>query len=716
MRVASSVVFAVLFSLPLAAQVPVQRDSSARDSARVELPELTVTVTRAPEMVARIPAAVSVVDKRDLKGAQATLGLDESLNNLPGVYVANRYNYSLDQRVSIRGFGSRANFGLRGIKVLLDGVPQTLPDGQSQLTNVEFADLGRIEVLRGSSSSLYGNASGGVLSLTSEGAGPGPFSQSLRVQGGSFGLLKLQSRTTARRGNGSGSLSLSRTQVDGFRQHSKTEFTQLNLGGNYLVGSRTDLAVRFGYTSAPKAANPGALTATEVLDKPDSAAANNILRNADKDVSQGQLAFTLRHFTGRGEWSAAVFGMKRDLKNALATPPPQGPGATIGTYTEIGRSVYGLRLGADQRLGESPRAPRVSFGLDLQRMRDDRESFRAIGGDPDTTILNQQETVSEIGPFAQLHWSPVPALLISAGGRYDAVRFEVEDLHLADGTDNSGERTMSAISGNIGATVGSDNRFTPYVNVSTSFETPTTTELANQPNSTGGFNTQLDPQRAVNYEIGARGVVGPLTYSVAGFLSRVDDAIVQYQEVSGRGYFTNAGQLKNDGIELGLSFRAREDLRLFANWTYADYRFDRYRVVRGAVTDTLDGKRLPGVPKAFARIGLRAGPVRGFAVDVDHTMSSSIFANDLNTIYVSGWGAKSASGDIAGLGSGVTNARISWEGRAGGTWIRPFLGVNNLWDREYVSALTINGVFGRVFEPAPGRNWFLGGEIGWSAR
>ena len=220
----------------------------------------------------------------------------------------------------------------------------------------------------------------------------------------------------------------------------------------------------------------------------------------------------------------------------------------------------------------------------------------------------------------------------------------------------------------------------------------------------------------MNYELGARGTVGRLTYSVAGFVGRVKDAIVQYSEVSGRGYFTNAGRLNNDGIELGLSGRVAESLRLFGNWTYANYRYDRYRIVSGATVDTLDGKRLPGVPRAFIRLGLRAGPVRGFALDVDHTMSSAVFADDQNTIYVSGWGAKQRPSDLPGIGSGVTNARLSWDGQAGGAWVRPFVGVNNLWDRNYISALTINGAFGRVFETAPGRNWYVGGEIGWAAR
>jgi iron complex outermembrane recepter protein len=716
MRGFAWLVLCTVVSTPALGQTP---DSTVRDSAKITLPEITVTVTRSPEMVARVPAAIGVVDRRDIQGSQATLGLDEALSNLPGVYVANRYNYSLDQRLSIRGAGSRANFGLRGVKVLLDGVPQTLPDGQSQLTNVDFGNLQRIEVLRGAASSLYGNASGGVISMTSDAAGVSPFSETIRAEGGSFGLFKIQSKTSSRQGAASGTLSVSHTAVDGFRQNSATKFTQLNLGGDYIIGSATNLGVRFGYTDAPKAQNPGALTMAEVLANPDSAGANNILRKADKSVSQGQLAFTLRQFTSHGRWDVAVFGMLRNLDNPLATPPPTGTGPNVGTYVTIDRQVYGVRLSTDQRLGATEQAPRITAGVDLQRMRDDRSNFRAVAGVPDTALLDQRETVTEFGPFVQVHVIPARDLIFGVGGRYDRVKFDVADHHLSDGTDNSGDRTLSAFSGNAGVTWVRSYRFSPYANISTSFETPTTTELANQPNTTGGFNTSLDPQRTVNYELGARGTVGRVTYSVSGFLSRVKDAIVQYQEVSGRAYFTNAGRVKNDGLELGLSGQVTDGLRLFGNYTYSDFRFDEYRIERSVnnavVVDTLDGNRLPGVPKAFIRLGLRAGPVRGFSVDLDHTMATSMFADDRNTLGVEGFGSRPPGG-IRGMGNGVTNARISWEGRAGGAWVRPFLGVNNLWDREYVGSFTLNGTFGRVFEPAPGRNWYLGGEIGWAAQ
>jgi iron complex outermembrane receptor protein len=216
------------------AQQPVRVDTTFRETTRVR--QLTeITVTRTPEPLQRVPYAIGVLDRTEIQRGQPTIGLDESLNNLPGVVVSNRYNFSLDQRISIRGFGSRSNFGVRGLKILLDGVPQTLPDGQSQLTNVDFANIDRAEVLRGASSSLYGNASGGVIAFRSERAAPGPFAQRVRVNGGSGkrdhdGFYKAQTWTSARSGSISGTLSLSQFKADGFRQHSAAEFRQLNSG------------------------------------------------------------------------------------------------------------------------------------------------------------------------------------------------------------------------------------------------------------------------------------------------------------------------------------------------------------------------------------------------------------------------------------------------------------------------------------------------------
>jgi iron complex outermembrane receptor protein len=306
-----------------------------------------------------------------------------------------------------------------------------------------------------------------------------------------------------------------------------------------------------------------------------------------------------------------------------------------------------------------------------------------------------------VGPFTQLSWTPSERLFIAAGGRYDRSTFAVADHLLTDG-DASGSRTLASTSGNVGLSYGFNGLFTPYTNVSTAFDTPTTTELANQPNSTGGFNTLLNPQKTLSVEVGARGhVARTLEYTVAVFRSSVRDAIIQYQEVGGRAYYTNAGRTRNDGVELGLSVAPTRGLRLFGSYTYGNYVFRDYTVVTGATSVSYAGKRLAGTPHSFARFGLRSQPVQGLTVDIDHTLSSSLFADDANTQVVNGWG------------NGVTNARASWTGRYQALSFAPFIGVNNLWNRAYVGSVTVNGTFGRVLEPAPLRNIYIGAEIGY---
>ena len=703
------VVLAILGSAAgIAAQEPERSDTTMVDSARVrQLPELNVTVTRAVEPLERVPHAVDVLDRTEIQRGQQTIGVDEALNNVPGVVVANRYNFSLDQRISIRGFGSRSNFGVRGLKVLLDGVPQTLPDGQSQLTNIEFGTINRAEILRGASSSLYGNASGGVVSFQTEPAAPGPFAQRVRVEGGSERrdadeFYKWQTWTSGRSGNVSGTLSLSQFKADGYRQHSAAEFRQLNAGVDYALSGSTLGRLRLSLADSPQAQNPGALTYAEYLGNPDSAAANNIRRGADKDAQQHQLSLGLRHFdAGGNEYEATVFGLIRDLANPIAAAPPIGAGPTAGTYIVIDRTVGGVRLSANRRLGPDMGSPRLVAGADLQQMRDDRQNFVSDAGQLTSTVfLDQLEKVSELGPFAQVQWSPNERLVLSAGTRYDWVRFDLDDRYIADGDDSDG-RTMAALSGNIGASWSFSEQFVPYVNVSTAFETPTTTELVNKADGTGGLNPDLGPQRAVNYEIGARGRPLPsVRYSVALFLGRIRDAIVQGPEVGGRAFFRNAGKTHNDGAELGLNVSPAPGVSLRGAYTYARYRFTDYQLADGTV---LDGNRLPGMPEHFWRLGLRTSLPASLYLDADHTISSSILADDANTLWVDSWGA------------GVTNLRLGWDGQVGTLQLAPFLGVNNLWDRQYIGSVTLNGILGRVIEPAPRRVLYIGTELGYRA-
>ncbi|MBS1241711.1 MAG: hypothetical protein H6R40_1138 [Gemmatimonadetes bacterium] len=649
---------------------------------RARVADLEVTVARRRESLARVPMAVGVVRQEDIRRGQPTLGLDESLTTVPGVYVANRWNFSLDQRLSIRGFGSRANFGVRGVKVFLDGIPQTLPDGQSQLSNVEFGALQRIEILRGASSALYGNASGGALLLETETPGAEPIGLSARLEAGSFGSSKWQLEGHGRSGPVAGSLLLSRFATD-------------------LSGS-TQATLRFLANDTPKAENPGALTPAEAAARPDSAAASNILRGADKRVSQQQASLRFEHLgSGGRSASATVYGLLRDLENPLATPPPGPPSPTAGTYNTIDRVAGGARV-------EGTLIPlaalRLTLGLDAQRMRDDRVNRRSDGGQPTDSILaDQRETVSETAPFLQGQWQPDERVTVDAGLRYDWLAFTVEDRHLTDGVDNSGTDNEEALSGNLGLAWDLSPRVNVYGQVSTAFETPTTTELVSTASGGVGLNTALGPQRAVSIELGARVGVGSVGLTIAAFHIDVRDAITQQREIGGRAFFANAGRTRNRGLEAGVSAALEPRLTLTGAYTLADYTFTDYKIQNGIAVDTLDGNRLAGVPQHFLRAGLRAGPVSGLTLDVDQLLSGSVYADDANTLAVDGWGA------------GVTNVRLAWSGTIAAIRFSPFLSVSNLFDRSYVGSVTINGFGGRVLEPSPGRYLFIGTGIGWAA-
>lgn len=688
--------------------ISIQAPDTARvDTTRVrKLEDVTVTVTRAPQSLARVPASISIVTADQLQGSRATLGLNEALNAIPGVQIPNRYHFALDQRISIRGFGSRAPFGTRGIKVMLDGIPQTTPDGQSQFTNVDAAALGRVEVLRGSSSSMYGNSAGGAIVLTSRQLPAAGMESRARIEAGSNGLFKWQAESSTRSGKIGGRVSLSRTIMDGFRQNSAADLRQLTGMVMYSLAPLTKFSLTVNAADAPRTDNPGALTRAEFNANRDSAAANNILRGAGKDTRQLQGGLTLEHTDNDGNRTEiTLFGYLRDIDNPIAAPS-NPPASNAGTWVDLSRDVAGVRVSHNRRLGSDQRLPSLMIGLDAQTMTDDRRNWRSLSGErTDQLLLDQQEEVDQIGPFAQLSWTPDPRWNFNAGVRFDAFRFTATDRFFDDGEDNSGRRNMSAWSGSIGLSFVASPLIIPYIHLATSFETPTTSELSVRPGSAGGFSSDLDPQRAVSIEAGLRGETGDgrATWSIAAFRIGIDDAIVQFREIGGRAFFQNAGELINWGTEVAVSWSPTAFLRWSGAWTWSRFRFDDYRIEDGGQLTVLDGNTLPGLPTHFARLNLGFIPISSLQIDVEHTLSGSIWSDDLNT----------PAAKVAGWGPGITELRGLWrKGLRPLGSVTPFGGVSNLWNRKFVGSVVVNGAFGRVLEPGPGRTFYLGLEIG----
>ena len=292
------------------------------------LPPVTVSVTRADLPLTRLPFAVAVVNKQDIGRGRPTWGLDEALSGVPGVLAVNRYNFSLDQRLAIRGFGSRSAFAVRGVKILIDGIPQTLPDGQGQLTHLDLGATDRIEVLRGSASALYGNASGGVISIWTDPTPPARQSGEVRVEAGTFDRhlnrtwTKWQTVMRSRVGAGGGmTISASRLAYEGERNHSAADLRSLGARLRLPLGPAWSLSALADVGDQPRADNPGAVTLTELRTNRDTAPPLNVATHAGKDVLQAQAGATLRRtLPGRvggagGEATVTVFGLTRDLEN-----------------------------------------------------------------------------------------------------------------------------------------------------------------------------------------------------------------------------------------------------------------------------------------------------------------------------------------------------------------------------------------------------------------
>lgn len=723
-RVAEAAAFASCALLRAA--VGQQRDTTPppHDSLKVyTLPPAVVSVTRANPPLAKISQSVHLVEKDDISRARPTWGLDEALVTVPGVYAANRYNFSLDQRISIRGFGARSAFAVRGIKVLLDGIPQTLPDGQGQLTNLELGAADRIEVLRGSASALFGNASGGVISIWTDPAAPRQFLQEVKFIGGTFdrhylnvfdpyggaAWYKWQTSSQFRLGTGSGLVTVSQLAYNGERQHSRADIRNLNGRFHVPLAPGWSLALLADYGNDPRADNPGALRLTELAANADSAPAININSRAGKDVSQGQAGATLRRqFASGGEAVFTVFGLTRELKNP-----------TTFAYIDLSRRAYGARLTIARPVPLGAVRQRLTAGLDFQRQRDDRVNYGNTGGQPNgVRTLDQLERVTEVGPFVQSAVDVSDRVTVTGGLRYDWVTFDAADrlIDLAatpPNPDDSGRRLMRALSGSLGVSVAASDATSVYANVGTSFETPTTTELTNRPTGAGGFNPTLEPQQATNFEVGVRGdVAGRVNYSLALFQANVRDELISYAVPSGNGrvYFQNAGKARHRGIELGADLDLATGVRLTTTWTYSDFRYSNYAVG----TRVLDGRALPGIPQHWLHLLMSARPgfARGAWAELEETHSSGVGVDDTMSVALAPstrpwW---------------TTNLRFGWEGEVGNVRVRPFVGFNNVFNRSYVGSVVINAgpvrlpsgqlVPGRYYEPAPGRNVFIGFSVG----
>lgn len=653
-----------------------------RPEAETEvLGPILIRSSRIETPVDRVPGAASVLNEADIGDGRQQLGLDESLATVPGVFAINRYNFAQDVRIAIRGFGARSTFGIRGIRVFVDGIPATLPDGQSGVDAVDLGATERMEVLRGPSASLYGTSAGGVLSLYTREGGGLP-EAALSVTAGSHGFLETRARALGgARAPVDYSVHLSRSTLDGFRDHAATERALLTSKFGYEFGAGMKLSLLLSAVDSPVADDPGGLTAAEAAANRKQASPLNLRFDAGESVSQQKIGLVLEQDVGaRGRLRLRNYYVLRDFDNKL----PFSAVSLDRFFT--GGGVEYRRDGAVLN-----RPTRLLLGADVDFQDDDRVRRTNTDGSVGGATFDQRERVRSAGVFGRSVIDLTPDLRFTLGLRYDSVRFDVDDKFLADG-DDSGSVTFDEFSPSAGLSLRVAPRMHVYANASWAFETPTTTEFAN-PAGSGGFNTSLESQTARNLEIGARGREERLSYELALFHIAVDDQLVPFEIPGspGRFAFVNAGESTHRGVEAAARISLTPGWSAGVAYTYSDFRFDRFRNQAGA---SLDGNRIPGIPEHLLNVDTRYVWASGAYIAASARFTGAFFSDNENMVNVPGYT--------------VIDLRAGYERRVGAWYVGARAGVNNVRDRDYYANVRINASGGRYFEPAPGRNIYAG--------
>lgn len=667
----------------LAAQEP---DSSAV----IPLDEIEVTVLRTPILLGEVPFAVSVLGESALTRGKAGLSIEEALQGLPGVQVQNRYNSAVGERISIRGFGARSQFGVRGVTVLVDGIPATLPDGQSTLDHLDLGTLGRVEALRGPGSSAYGNGAGGVLRFETRRAADQPFRQDFSTIFGSNGMSRLQATANGMSGDREYLLSASRFNYDGFR------INPIANDGS-LYGSARRLHLN-GQLRSPVAdgellvtanlanldgENPGSLNDSLMAIGDRRSHTGSIFQQTTKNVTQGQLGMAWTGPAAAGEADLSAWGLFRNLDNPI-------PSAVI----DLKRTAAGVRGALRGQAGALDQFT-WNFGGELALQRDDRQNHGNDGGERSNLRLDQFESVRTLAFFGQGNLRLGERARLVGGVRYDRMNFAVDDAFLSNG-DDSGDRLMDAVSPSIGLHVAAGPSLGLFATAGTSFESPTTTELANDPSGRGGFNPELNPQRSLSLEAGARGVSGNrFAYEVSVFTTSISDALVPTEVPDiDRTFYANAGSASHQGFEAAFTIAAGGGASLRATYSYTDAVFDDY-VARG---NDYGGNQIPGLaPHRAEAIATLDQP--GWFAELRLTRVSAIPVNDVNTAETDPYQLLDVRFELDPVSVGALD-------------VAPVAGITNIFDKLYTASVVVNAFGRRYNEPGPGRSFYAGLRAG----
>lgn len=660
------------------------------------LSDVVVSASRAEQQSFDAPASVQAVGRDTIEAAGPQVNVSESLNRVPGIAALNRQNYAQDLQLSIRGSGSRSAFGIRGSRLIVDGIPATMPDGQGQASTVSLPSAQRIEVLRGPLAQLYGNSAGGVVQVfTLDGPAQPEVGGSWVV--GSDGLRKIGLNAAGQTGRLNYVLDHTRFETDGYRDHSAAERRQLNAKLRYAATEQTQITLVANLFDQPRSQDPLGLTRAQMEANPRQAAAPATLYNTGKEVSQNQLGVVVVHKPDADRAiTATAYKGTRDLGNRLSIPlTAQTPATAAGGIVKLDRDYSGVGVKYNHRFNVGQGRVEATTGLEHERMEEVRLGYINNLGTQGALKRNETDGVTSTGVFTQATWMPNERWSFVAGLRSNRVKFTVDDRFVTTGNPNdSGSARFSAVNPVLGVTRHLTDTTNLYANVGKGFETPTLAEIGYRTGASGP-NLGLRAANSRHTEVGLKTQLAEgHRLDVAAFHIGTTDEIVVASSSGGRTVYTNAGKTRRTGFELAYSGQLNREWSAHVALSTLNARFvNGFASSGGAVAA---GNRIPGTvgQMAFAELAWRPQALPGLVGAVEIVHQSGMAVNDTNTDRTSGHTA--------------FNLRVGLEQRVGAWRLREFVRVDNVTGRRYVGSVIANDGNGRFFEPAPGRNWTLG--------
>jgi iron complex outermembrane recepter protein len=679
------------------------QDASAPGVAR--LAPVVVTATRTEASPFDVPASIDRIGSEVIRDARPQINISESLGGVAGLLARDRQNYAQDVQISVRGFGARSTFGIRGVRLYVDGIPATLPDGQGQISNVDLGSADRIEVLRGPFSALYGNSSGGVIQVfTEEGRGPPTLTTS--VAGGSDGTVRFGTKASGAKGAFGYVVSGSVFRTDGYREHSAAE---RNIGNAKLTWHDDDnrWTLVANSVALPKAQDPLGLSRAQFEADPRGVDPSAIAFDTRKTVSQTQVGVVYeRRVDAVSSLRALLYGGRRSTEQFQSIPvAPQASPLHPGGVIDLGREYAGtdLRWTARLRLADAPLTLIGGFAYD--ELAEHRRGFQSFVGSTlgveGALRRDEDNDVANVDEYAQGSWQFAPRWTLHAGVRHSSVRFNSEDHYIVGpNPDDSGRIRYGATLPVAGLMFAATPTLHLYVTAGRGFETPTLNELAYRPSGGTGLNTALQAATSDSYEAGVKLREGWGDLNLAVFETRTADEIATLSNVGGRSTYQNVGATRRRGLEAEWQRDLGENLHAQLAYTLLDARYrDPFATCTASPCAAPNvpiaaGNRIPGIAHDVLYGALAWAPLSGWRGGVEARALSRVWVNDANS--------------DAAAGFAVVNANIGYLARLRGIDLTGFARLDNLFARRYAGSVIVNEGNSRFFEPAPGRVWTLG--------